>query len=118
VKFSAELDNIDHLLAPEMEINMYRIVQEALNNVIKHAAASQVIVETKRGPNEITVSVFDDGRGFDLERLARNGERRSGLGLVSMEERTKVLGGEIKIKSELSVGTRLILNVPLAKAEK
>ena len=117
-KFSAELENIDHLLAPEMEINVYRIVQEALNNVIKHAGALQVIVEAKREPKGIAISVFDDGRGFDLERLSRNGVRGRGLGLASMEERTKVLGGQLKMKSEIGVGTRLILNVPSAKAPK
>src|SRR4029079_19655688 len=65
IKFNVELEDIDGLLPPDLEINLYRIVQESLNNVIKHAQATQVRVVVKRGPGQMTVSILDNGRGFD-----------------------------------------------------
>ncbi len=116
-KFSTELENIDGLLEPEKEINVYRIVQEALNNVLKHAQASQVIVEAKRDGTELRVSVFDNGRGFDPERAGREGEK-PGLGLAGMRERAKVLGGRIELQSTSGKGTRLTLTVPLERTRE
>ncbi len=112
-KFSTELENIDGLLEPEKEISLYRVVQEALNNVLKHAQASQVIVEAKREKAELRASVFDNGRGFDPERAGREGEK-PGLGLAGMRERAKVLGGRIELQSASGKGTRLTLTVPLS----
>jgi signal transduction histidine kinase len=110
-KFASELENIDGLLTPEMEINLYRIVQEALNNVLKHANASEVIVEVKKETEGILVSVFDNGQGFEPATSASDGPRKEGIGLISMAERAKVIGGRLEIQSTPRVGTRLILRV-------
>jgi signal transduction histidine kinase/ligand-binding sensor domain-containing protein len=112
-KFSTEIENIDGLLAPDKEINVYRIVQEALNNVMKHAHASHVLVEMRRQPGELWVSVLDNGRGFDPMRADRDGEKEPGLGLPGMAERGKVLGGRIDLQTAPGKGTRLTLTVPL-----
>jgi signal transduction histidine kinase len=118
VKYSAELENIDGLLTPEMEINVYRIVQEALNNVIKHSEASEVIVELKKQPETILVSVYDNGRGFDAKPTERNGRSHRGFGLTTMAERTKVLGGRLELHSARGTGTRLTVHVPLTRIGK
>jgi len=117
-KFSTEIENIDDLLAPDIEINLYRIVQEALNNVMKHAQASRVIVEMRREPAGLRVSILDNGRGFDPMRTDRDGEAEPGLGLAGMGERAKVLGGRIGLQTAPGKGTRLTLTVPLVDAGK
>jgi signal transduction histidine kinase/ligand-binding sensor domain-containing protein len=114
-KFSTELENIDGLLSPEMEINLYRILQEALNNVIKHAQASGVIVQIKREPAQIAVSIFDNGRGFETEHPEHNGEKQSRFGLTGMAQRAKVIGGKLQIQSAPGTGTRLTVEVPVAR---
>jgi signal transduction histidine kinase len=112
--FTMEIDNIDGLLTPEMEINLYRIVQEALNNVIKHAHATQVTVVLKREPGRIIISILDNGRGFapDHRQVERNGHRAT-LGLASMAERARLLDGQIEIQSAEGTGTRVTLTMPL-----
>jgi signal transduction histidine kinase len=106
------------LLGPDQEINLYRIVQEGLNNVIKHSQASQVILEIKREPASISISLFDNGRGFDPELTGHNGVARPSFGLTGIRERAKVLGGFIILQSAPGTGTRLTLNVPLGKNGK
>jgi signal transduction histidine kinase len=120
-KFSPEIDNIDGLLSPDLEINLYRIVQEALNNVVKHANATQVIIAVRREPAGISVSILDNGRGFD----SRNSEvqhslrgRKPTLGLTGMAERAKILEGQLEILSAPDTGTRLTLMVPLSLSSK
>jgi signal transduction histidine kinase len=112
-RFSTELDTIDGLLPPETEINLYRIVQEALNNAVKHSRASEVIVQVKREPAGLFVSVFDDGQGFDSQPTPVEKTTRDGFGLAGMKERAKVLGGRLDIHSAPGKGTRLVVTIPL-----
>jgi len=112
--FGSELENLDGVFSPEMEISLYRIIQEGLNNVVKHAAATQVILELKRESNTVRFSLLDNGRGCLRADLKSNG----GLGLESIAERAKFLGGTFEIQSAPGKGTRLtvLLNVPLPHA--
>jgi two-component system NarL family sensor kinase len=114
-KFAAELDKIDGLLAPEMEINLFRIIQEGLNNITRHAGAAQVILEVKREEPGLRVSLFDDGRGFDAEKLRDEAGARRGLGLASMNERVKYLAGSLDLRSAPERGTRVTVRVPLPR---
>jgi signal transduction histidine kinase len=111
-KYSTELENIDGLLSAGMEINLYRILQEALNNVMKHSQATEVIVELRKQPKAILASVFDNGRGFDVEHMGRKGQLPHGFGFSSMKERSNVLGGQLEFRSAEGKGTRLTLIVP------
>jgi len=115
-RFSAELENIDGLLAPEREINLYRIVQEGLNNVLKHAHASEVILQIKRERKAISVSLLDNGRGFGDSGKPDEGTTTGGFGLTGMRERAKALGGWIELLSAPGRGTRVTLKVPVAGA--
>jgi signal transduction histidine kinase len=112
-KFSAELDTIDGLLAPEMEMNLFRIIQEGLKNITQHAGAAQVILEVKREAAGLRVSLFDNGRGFEAEKFRAEPQARRGLGLASIEERAKYLGGSLDVQSAPGRGTRVTVRVPL-----
>jgi len=97
-------------LPAETETALYRIVQEALTNVVKHAAASRVTVWLRR-PSEryVELVIQDDGAGFDPNEL-----RDGGLGLVGMRERVALLGGRMSVESSEGAGTMLRAEVPLA----
>jgi signal transduction histidine kinase len=91
---------------------LYRIVQEALNNVAKHANASRIVVRLLLAEHNITLSVADDGHGFEIQP-----GRTSGLGLISMEERAQIVGGRFSIDSEVGTGTRVEVVVPAKEAK-
>jgi two-component system sensor histidine kinase UhpB len=93
-------------LSPDHEIAVYRVVQEALANVARHSAASQVKLELDTSGSDLELRVRDDGCGFDS-----NGRRR-GLGLDGMAERARLIGGELSIDSEPGTGTELVMRVP------
>jgi signal transduction histidine kinase len=90
-----------------VEEGLYRIAQEALNNILKHAAATTVTVRLKANTEQVELEVVDNGRAFDPANL-RNG---GGIGLVSMRERAERLGGSLTIISRPGEGTRVIANV-------
>jgi signal transduction histidine kinase len=89
---------------------IYRIVQEALNNVVKHAGACGVTVALDVGAEQITLRVADDGAGFDLHMLDPVANRH--LGLTSMRERAAELGGRLEQRSEPGQGTEVVVVVP------
>ena len=94
-------------LPPDVETALYRIVQEALTNVVKHAQAGVVSIVLARNASAVTVLVEDDGRGFSREG---SGE---GLGLLGMGERLALLGGKLRIESRPGAGTTIVAEVPL-----
>ncbi|MBE0643180.1 MAG: tetratricopeptide repeat protein [Bacteroidetes bacterium] len=111
LEIAAEISDIDGLIAPDREIDLYRVVQEAFNNIIKHAVAKKVHVNIGRMNGSILLSVRDDGRGFDTATVpAADG---SGLGLQGMAERVRMLGGNLSIESEIGVGTTIQASVPV-----
>jgi signal transduction histidine kinase len=99
-------------LPSAMETTLYRIAQEALNNVVKHAKAKNVWIRAWREKQILYFSVRDDGTGFD-PRLLQEAEGRKGLGLVAMQERVSAIGGTLNIESCPARGTEVSLRVPL-----
>jgi len=97
-------------LAPEMEIVLFRIAQEALNNVLKHARASRVEITLERSGSECVMSVEDDGVGYDAAE--RRAAQRPGLGMVTMRERSQAVGGKFEVRAVAGGGTRLTVKVP------
>jgi signal transduction histidine kinase len=100
-------------LRPEVGTHVYRMVQEALNNVYKHAEATQVSVVLERKGTGVVLIVEDNGRGFDLDAAARSHDR--GLGLVGMRERAQIIAGTLDIETTPGRGTTVYLQVPLAE---
>lgn len=99
-------------LSSEVELTLFRIVQEALNNVIKHADAARVVTVVEMGDSNVTVTVRDDGIGFQPSTLAEHPATASRLGLLGMQERARLLGGTLVIDSTPGDGTKVIVNVP------
>jgi signal transduction histidine kinase len=99
-------------LPPEVETTIYRIVQEALTNVVKHAAAQHVSVIAERRREHVLVIVEDDGKGFDAEATARAPAAGRGLGLLGMRERVALVGGTLDFDSALGGGAIVRARIP------
>ncbi len=106
VEVESRLDNIDDLFSEEDEINIYRIVQESINNAVKHSNASTLTVEIKRRANEVKLYIADDGRGFETDETGDQG-----FGLIGLKERASLLGGKFSIDSRLEEGTRIAVEI-------
>ncbi|MEO7133476.1 MAG: ATP-binding protein [Vicinamibacterales bacterium] len=100
-------------LMPEIESQLYRIVQEALNNVSKHASAKSVSVLLERRGDDVILIVEDDGVGFNAATATNPKRRHEGLGLVSMQERAALVAGGVQIESGRGKGTTLFVRIPL-----
>ncbi len=107
---SSEIDNIDNIFSPEEEVNIYRIVQESLSNIIKHAKAEASKVLVKKFTNNITISIKDNGVGFDFTEKYKD---KKSLGLKTLLERTKFLNGQMKVVSRRENGTTLEFKFPV-----
>jgi signal transduction histidine kinase len=97
----------------ELETACFRIAQEALTNIVRHAQASHVLLQLVKDEKVLLLSVKDNGRGFDVESLQKRAPRAATLGLISMQERAHAAGGAIEIDSVISEGTevRFVLNL-------
>jgi signal transduction histidine kinase len=96
-------------LTPEIETALYRIVQESLTNIVKHAQAHSVSIVLGRKSDSVSVIVEDDGVGFDPDRT-----REGGLGLIGMRERVSLIGGRLTIESRPGAGTAFVAEVPVS----
>jgi signal transduction histidine kinase len=105
--------NLSGRLDPESETNIYRLVQEALNNISKHSGASEFIVQIMEYDDKIIVTVDDDGKG--LESKKNNGEPKGGMGMINMYERAFAMDGKFSINSEPGQGTGIIIEIPRDK---
>ena len=100
-------DNVPSTLAPDLMLCLFRVVQEALQNVIKYGNAQLVSVDLRGGPDGLTLSIIDDGVGFNLDAAWGKG-----VGLVSMVERLDSIGGTLDVRSSPGAGTRLTATLP------
>jgi len=108
--WQTEVENLDDLFAAPVQTAIYRMVQEALTNIGKHARARHVWLLAQRAETEVAFVIEDDGRGFNVaETLA---SKRT-LGLLAMEERVKILGGTFDIVSREQAGTKIIFTIPI-----
>ena len=109
IDIKSDIDIIDKFFEEKEEIGIYRIVQESMNNTIKHSNASTAKVKIKRIENRIVVEILDNGKGFDAQNLPT--EKRS-FGLTGLRERAQLLGGELVIDSQIGVGTKVSVTFP------
>jgi PAS domain S-box-containing protein len=109
---SARLDELDQLFSPEAQITIYRILQECLTNIVKHAQATQVALEIVKRDGDVSFKVTDDGKGFDLGQ-ARRQAKDSGIGLAAMQERLRLIRGALKIRSQKGKGTDITFTIPV-----
>ncbi len=113
INMTLDVMDINHLFSQEAQITIYRILQEALTNIGKHARAKNVSVVIKKHDGRVSFSVEDDGIGFDVARAITVNPDERGLGLAIMDERTRMLGGSLQVGSEGGKGTRISFSIPL-----
>ena len=114
ITWDTRLDNLDGLFALPVQTAIYRVVQEALTNIGKHAKAKNVTIVAKRGSREISISILDDGMGFDATKGL---DTKRSLGLLTMEERVKILGGTFTLRSQKNRGTEISFSVPFPEGD-
>ncbi len=112
IKIEKQIANIDRLFSPEVEITIYRIIQEIMNNIWKHAETNFVKVEISKVTDKVSFKIEDCGRGFDFEKLELFTSDKKGLGLASVNERVRMLGGCFDIQSRLHKGTNVAFWIP------
>lgn len=121
MKVTSEMHEIDHLIPKEQWIVVYRVVQEALSNIIKHSHADNVAViigqDQRRDHNRVFFSIEDNGKGFDRERVEMRAASEKGLGLTTMNERVRMTGGVLDLWSRQGEGTRITFSVPVVEGE-
>ena len=113
ITFRCEIEGLDERLPLEVETAVFRVVQEALTNVVRHAKAETVLVQMARENGRLSIEVEDDGEGFDPATVATPESSGRGLGLLGIRERVELLGGHVQIESSPGQGTRLAVSVPL-----
>jgi len=114
IRFERRVENVDDIFKMDGATNVYRIVQEALNNLIKHSRAQQAVITIQRDVRAVHLRIADDGVGFDASAVAT----RRGLGLTSMTERVRMLGGELRIQSTPGNGTQLTVELPTTDGDE
>lgn len=96
------------------EINIYRITQEAINNAIKYADSTHILVSLSHSENILSIVIDDNGKGFDPEKIKNVKNADGGMGMTFMHERIKYINGRLFLNSEIGRGTRVTLNIPLS----
>jgi PAS domain S-box-containing protein len=118
LKFQCRLTSPSQRLPPMVELNLFRIVQEAINNIEKHARAKLVKLRIRIQGDSVVLKIQDDGHGFDAETLKLGKKMRHGLGLTNMRERALSLDGTCEIKSVPRRGTTISVRVPLTVVQQ
>jgi signal transduction histidine kinase len=108
--FSASIDDIDDLFTPESQIGFYRITQECLSNILKHAEASEATVVVRRSGTRLQLSVTDNGKGFTTGGTYTE-VRKGGFGLINISERVQLFAGKLEIESEPMKGATINIDI-------
>lgn len=108
--FTHEIDEIDTFLTKEASLHLYRIIQEVLNNMVKHAEAKAATITIEKNTNFIEAIISDNGKGFDHSEKLKTS---NSLGMKTLLERAKILHSKIEIKSQPNKGTTVTLTIPI-----
>jgi signal transduction histidine kinase len=111
--FNISANSLNHNLSTKEEICLFRVAQEAITNVIRHAQAQRVDIEIDIDAENVFLNIKDDGRGFNAKGVSNSQSGEVCLGLRSMEERVSFLDGQMDIRSEIGKGTEVSVNIPL-----
>jgi signal transduction histidine kinase len=104
--------NVNQRLDQQTEIGIYRMIQETFNNILKHAKAKHVTVQLNRLDDTLSITIEDDGLGFNVEEKRRSG----GMGLANLEQRAAKMNGTFHIDSTPGKGTISMIEIPIAKS--
>ena len=111
---SSEIDDIDDLYNEHESLNIYRFVQESLQNIMKHSEAKTVMIYVKKRSETVVLNIADNGKGFNVAEK----EKQHSIGLKTLSERIRILGGALSIKSSVGSGTRIIAEIPWKRKNK
>jgi signal transduction histidine kinase len=117
ITFTSEVDAIDNVFTKDSEINFYRIVQECVNNLVKHSQATAASVTVRRAADGLRFTIRDNGRGFAPHAINSKSEL-GGFGMIGVSERAQLLGGRLVFHSELGQGTMVSVKIPLLAGDK
>jgi two-component system sensor histidine kinase DegS len=112
IKFSSEIDHIDNMIDKNNEVNYCRIVQECLNNILKHSKASEASIKIKLNENHIIMEIKDNGIGFNMDAVKKD-KNKTNLGLIGIYERVKMLNGKADYKTNPGEGTKIVITNPV-----
>jgi signal transduction histidine kinase len=115
IRIEQEIEIREDELPDALKITIYRVLQEAMNNIAKHGMAELVHLSLKKGDGRMELTIRDNGQGFDLEKIRSQDATRKGLGLTSMRERVELSGGSFIIESAEKKGTIIRAAWPLNK---
>ena len=107
IEWSYHIEDIDDVFPKEKEISFYRVVQEAIHNILKHSSADEASVMIRLDKKAINVLIWDNGKGFSTKQDNYN----EGLGFLGMKERMKTLGGTMEIESKLGEGASIRIRI-------
>lgn len=110
IKFTWKMDDLEKVFPAAAEMNFYRILQESLNNILKHSRAKNVEVTLERDIHEVMLRITDDGCGFDANGMSAN---KKGMGLQNIIERVRMLGGKVRMDTAPAQGTSVMVTVPV-----
>jgi signal transduction histidine kinase len=112
ISVAISLDSIDDIFDKESEIHVYRLVQEALNNIVKHSGATEAAIVVKNLPEAVSLAIRDNGRGFNADAVENVSVQEVGYGLSGMKERARILGGSLAVDSNADRGTSVAIEIP------
>ena len=107
--FSVDIDPIDACFTDQISLNFYRLIQECLTNIIKHAKAKAVTIHIKKQHTTIIALISDNGKGFNIN----DAKNKNGLGLKTIFERIKIMNGKLSINTQLNTGTNFTFFIPV-----
>jgi signal transduction histidine kinase len=110
---SLRITGEDRRLSGEKEAALFRVIQEAITNIVKHAHAKSAMIHLQFQTNQFLARIDDDGCGFEMSEIVTSQNPKRGLGLLGMRERMSLIGGSLSIVSKPGAGTRLKVAVPL-----
>jgi PAS domain S-box-containing protein len=109
---AVNIEEIDNLFSSKVQLNIYRIFQECLTNIGKHAQATQISLAVKKQDGRVSFVVKDNGQGFDVEKALTRESSSKGIGLATMAERVRMAGGVLDISSHRGLGTQITFTIP------
>jgi signal transduction histidine kinase/ligand-binding sensor domain-containing protein len=112
IKFHINIENVDNLFEKEKEINIFRIIQECVTNIIKHSDANNARVFVEKVENVLFIEIADNGKGFSFESAKSESK---GFGLKNLENRVSFIGGKLEFKSDKEFKTQIIVKIPYSK---
>lgn len=118
INVDLSMEAVGQFFSVEEQRHLYRILQESLNNVVKHASATSIQIIARQVENDVLLAIHDNGCGFDTEAVAGYTGKTRGMGLQSMDERVKLLGGRMEIHSEINEGTSVVFTMTVDKPQQ